>query len=196
MWRGLAGHQSALRKMLDSIGPNSATAKMLDSIGPNSATAKMLDSVLSRPSFAAMVGAYKPVDDLFTSPAVASFVGRDTMSPAAWSPVLDGLRPAIGEELYDDASIEFESASEVAGDSDGATWWVFRLPLHTQLVLLVASLAVLDKMSEFLGDLTGEDVPPAYRSGTQVVFALAALLSYCIGARMEAAKDAPPESDD
>jgi hypothetical protein len=171
------------QKLLDSISGRNSILRMVEH------SHKLLDSISSRASFASMVGANTTLAQIAAQPDFASMIGTATMPRPAWIGVFDGLREQVGADLYDEALAEFNTAADLAGEADGETWWVLRLRLVVQLALLVPVLQVVDKMSEFMADLAGEDLPPAYRSGTQVLFALAAVLLVFIDAKAEALAD-------
>jgi hypothetical protein len=179
---------------------NSVAAKIAGAAAAQNSVAKIVgkslqDSVagiVGKPSFAEMIGANKTVSEIVSQPRFASMVGSAALPRSDWTGVLQGLREQIGSELYDDGITEFDAAADLAGEGDGESWWIERLPMYIQLGLLLFVLQALDKASEFVGDLTGDDLPPAYRSGTQLVFALALALL----AIMEQKTKAVPEGEE
>jgi hypothetical protein len=75
--------------------------------------------------------------------------------------MLAGMPGAIGADFVDAATAEFDIAAEIAAEPGGDVWWFARLPMMAQFGLFLMVLQVLDKAGEFMGDLTGQDVPPA-----------------------------------
>jgi hypothetical protein len=147
------------------------------------------NSVMARSSFSAMIGARETMADFAARPVFGAMVGIATMPRTQWSDVFEELRQDMGVGLYDEAQRDFDDAAELVGAAEARTWWVERLPVHAQLGLLLLALQVLEQVSNFVGDLTGEDVPPAYRSATQALFALAFVLLALIDARASVADD-------
>jgi hypothetical protein len=177
------------RKALDSISGRSAVLDMVEN------SRKALDSITGRGSLDSIVGARNAIAALAT-PDFASMIGTVAMPRPAWTGLFDGLREGIGADLYDEAVAEFNAAADLAGEDDAGTWWVFRLPLVVQLALLLLALQVVDKTSEFMADLAGgDDLPPAYRSGTQVLFALVAVLLAVIDAKASADDDSADDDE-
>jgi hypothetical protein len=197
------------RKALDSISGRSAmfgaiesNRRWLETIsGRNSAlgmveqSRKLLDSITGRGLYSLQFGAADAIAQVGARPDFSSMIGSVAMPRPAWAGLFDGLREGIGADLRDEAVAEFNAAADLAGQDDTGTWWVFRLPLVVQLALLVLALQVVDKASEFMVDLAGgDDLPPAYRSGTQVLFALVAVLLAVIDTKASA--DAESADDD
>jgi len=190
----LYGSKSTIAQMRELYGGRSTLAKMGELYSGQSALAKMrhlytvpfafsrvlgenrtmIDSIAARQQFADVIGADRPFSEIVATPGLASLVGAATMPRPAWTSVLEDLRPAIGDELYAETAAEFDAASEIAGE--GETWWIARLPLVMQIGLLIVVLQALDAAGKFLEDLTGANVPPAYRSGVQFLFTLAIAL--------------------
>ncbi len=184
------------------MGPSSTMKMMEESqrrlerlMGPSS-TMKMMEesqrrwsSVMARSSFSAMIGARESMADFAARPVFSAMVGAATMPRTQWSGVFEELRQDMGVGLYDEAQRDFDDAAELVDVAEARSWWVERLPVHVQLGLLVLALQVLEQVSNFVGDLAGEDVAPAYRSATQALFALAVVLLALIDARASVAKD-------
>lgn len=122
-------------------------------------------SVIARPDLSAMVGARGSLTELAARPAPGAMIAVRAMPRAQ------------------------RSDAALADAAEARIWWVERLPLSVQLGLLVLALDLLDRISEFVGDLTGEDVPPAYRSATQAAIVLAGVLLALIDARARVADD-------
>jgi hypothetical protein len=99
--------------------------------------------------------------------------------------VFDGLRDPIGPDLYADALDVFEVADEQAGEGDGDTWWLARVPLLAQLGLLLIVLQMLDNVGQAVASLAGEEVPTEYEDGAKILFALATTLYAFIAAKAD-----------
>lgn len=69
-----------------------------------------------------------------------------------------------------------------------------KLPLLVQFGLLLAVLEVIDKAGEFMGDVTGEDVPQSYPTGVQLLLWLPYALTAIIDAKgmLDDEDDEPP----
>lgn len=143
--------------------------------------------MIDQPEFATLIGARKTISQLTQQPDFASMIGSIAMPRVEWASMLEDLREQIGADLADEVVSEFETAADVAEAVEADVWWVARLPVSMQLGLAFVVLQALDKAEVWLGDLTGEDVPPAYRSGIEVLFALLVVLITYIEAREKAA---------
>jgi hypothetical protein len=108
------------------------------------------------------------------------------MPRSAWTSIFDDFRGPLGDDVVDAVVADFDDAADLVDGGDDRSWWIDRLPLPAQYLLLLVVLDVLDKISAFIGDLTGEDVPSEYRSGVQVVFALAFALHTVIDLKAKA----------
>jgi hypothetical protein len=58
-----------------------------------------------------------------------------------------------------------------------------------QFAVLLSVLQVIDKAGEFMGDVTGQDVPESYRTGVQLLFCLAYALLAVIDAKAKLDED-------
>lgn len=171
------------RKVLDALtGRNS----VLNAMEQNR---KLLKSISGRTSFASMIGVNSTLSAISSQPGFGAMIGTAVMPRPAWQGIFDGLRGPIGTDLYEDTRAEFDAAAILAGEGEGETWWIARLPFVAQVALLLVVLQALDAAGEFMSDMTGADVPPAYRSATTVLFALAATLLAFIEAKAKAAAD-------
>jgi hypothetical protein len=178
--------KSALQKSL--VADIAGTAAVQDSVARivGKSLQKSVTGIVGKSSFAETIGANKTVSEIVSQPGFASMVGTAALPRSDWMEVLEGLRGQIGPELYEDGVAGFDTVADVAGEGDGEGWWIERLPMYVQLGLLLFVLQALDQASEFMADLTGDDLPPAYRSGTQLVFALALALLAFIEQKMKA----------
>jgi hypothetical protein len=131
----------------------------------------------------------RPLSDIIAAPQFASMIATPVMPTYDWSRVLEGMQGAIGAAFVDAATAEFDLAAEVVAEPEGDVWWFARLPMMAQFGLLLMVLQVLDKAGEFMGDLTGQDVPPAYRTGVEMLFCLAFALHALIEAKAEVEED-------
>ena len=146
---------------------------------------RLIDSILGRSSFAAMVGAHESVSHVLSQGRFASTFGGAALPRSAWEGVLDSLRTPLTSGVYESTVSAFETAYDEAGDSDGSTCWLVRLPPLAQLGLLLVLLQALDSISQSLVSLTGEDVPSDYQDGARILFALATAIYACIVTRAE-----------
>lgn len=158
-------------------------SSVLKAVAENS---KLLATLSMRSPFASMVNTSNAIAAITAQPYFSSLIGLEAMPLPAWAGVLDSLRAGIGEDLHSEAAADFDAAAELVTEGDHGSWWVARLPLTVQLALIFVVLQVLAKLTEFLQDLDGQDPPPAYRSGIQVVFALGAALLVVVEAKAKA----------
>jgi hypothetical protein len=184
----IAGQASVLNALQQNRAVLDAIAGQGSVINALQQSSSLLDSIVRRSGFASMIGVKDTLSQIASRPAFGSMVAARVMPRPAWDGVLQSLRDPIDDVLLDDAIAEFEAAASVGGDAVDDTWWIARLPFVAQVALLLIVLQLLDSVSKFVGEVTGEDVPPTYRSATQVLFALAAALLAFIEAKAEVAQ--------
>jgi len=150
------------------------------------------NSIATRP-FASAIGAQDSIARIVSQPNFGSLVGTDRLPLADWSRVLDGLRGFVPDDLYEETAAGFEAAAEATDEGRAGLWWVPQMPLWMQFALLLPVLETIDKATEFAGDLAGVDVPPAVRSGVQLLLMLTATLVAFIEARATVIADQEQE---
>jgi len=98
----------------------------------------------------------------------------------AWRSTLDEIRQAAGTRLrgapFD--AIDKELAESASGSDEPDIGWFWRLPDTKQAGFLLLVLAAIHEFTEFLSDVTGEQLPPALESATKTMFALAAVVLF------------------
>jgi len=144
---------------------------------------RRIRGMMARPGFAQMVGAHRAVAHITTDPDFVSMIGGVAAPRVEWESIFEGLRDEIGADVAEAVAVEFEAAADVADGVTEDVSWIDRLPVYMQFMLAYAVLEVLFVASEFMGDLTGEDMPPAFRSGTETLFKLLMVLIIYMQAR-------------
>jgi hypothetical protein len=181
----LVSGPNAFQRTLDT---NERLSNLLQSVGgvDTIRIGSMLDSIAGNRGFAQLIGTDSLVSGMLGRPSFRSLIGNATLPRAGWSSVLADFTPLVGAGLVGDFGEAIDAISDTEPEQGAGTWWVGRLSTAQQLGLLVAALAVLDKASRFATDLSGErELPPAYYSGTQLLFALVAVLLIYIQAKAD-----------
>lgn len=89
------------------------------------------------------------------------------------------------------ATESFEAQLEASGDlpvDDGGAqvsmgWWLTNRPLGIQLALLTAAVQALDKGTRLIEELSGRDIPDSLQAATEVLLAVAVVLTLCLQER-------------
>lgn len=121
-------------KMYDFVTGRASTVDALTkAVRGNS---KLFELATGQP-YVQMFNASTTLRRLVTSPDFASMVGVGRPPRAAWADVLAALESNIGADLHEGVAAEFDAAADLSDEVDGDGWWVARLPLAAQGVLLV-----------------------------------------------------------
>ncbi len=183
------GFAKAMKLNTEALAGISGISAVADAMKAN---VKALTHITESPGFLQAIKLNtRPLADVLGASQFASMIATPTMPRHEWTRALAEMQGAIGAGVVEAATAEFELAAEVAAQPDGEEWWFARLPVVVQFGLLLMVLQVLDKAGEFLGDLTGQDVPPAYRTGVEMLFCLA----FALLALIEAKADSGDEDD-
>jgi hypothetical protein len=62
-------------------------------------------------------------------------------------------------------------------------WWLTNQPLGIQLALLTAAVQALDKGTRLIEELSGRDIPDSLQAATEVLLAVAVVLTLCLQER-------------
>lgn len=177
-----------LIKTLDvsrSIGTTDAVARSVNYNRSIADTVRGIDSVMAGQAYTRSV---------MDSARLWRDIAESTRFPRTqWSDLLQTLRVATGNAAaIDHAEVELDTVEKSAPEEPAEVSWLYRLPLIHQVGLLLVALELLDSAGKFLGDATGEEVPPEIQSATQVLFKLVALMILVVQLRTKPPDDNSP----
>jgi hypothetical protein len=194
--------QESIRAMVDSVRiPHESIRAMVDVVRvPEQQWRQMIDAthVLPRGELRETIEAMRIPQqqwrDIIEATRIPQPPWVDLLSAARvpiedWNVVFRTLRQSMDtgtrstnwDAVVQEAVTEMEAADDDQGT--GEVSWLLRLTFVQQLGLLVAVLKTLDELGKFMADLSGADVSPEVRSGTQVLFATVAVLLMVIELR-------------
>ena len=133
-----------------------------------------------------MIGAHKGVVQIVSDARFASLeVRTPTLPHSAWRGVFYGLREPIGPGLYADALDVFEVADEQAGEGDGDTRRLARVPLLAQSASCSSCCKCSTTLGRRLRVWRAKKRRTEYEDGAKILFALATTLYAFIAARAD-----------
>jgi hypothetical protein len=107
----------------------------------------------------------------------------------AWAAVMASVQTIVEHEGVEPELAEpFEKLdAQIDNSRTPLSRTLAALPLHAQVAMFMALMAVIDRAGNFGSELTGVDVPPAVRAATELMFATAGFLILWMQAKQ------PPE---